>query len=385
MDVDSVQSRVLQNSDAVVSVAHRVRPLVRSNLHAISPYVPGRPIADVMQEYGLPDVVKLASNENPWGPSPKALLAVQDAMHDMHRYPDGAAKDLRAAIASHLNLDPGYVLVSNGSDEMIKMLSETFLDKGDEVIVPFPSFAQYTFGAMVMGAQIVQVLLRDDLQYDIEALLQAVTPRTKLVYLCTPNNPTGTWLTHEQVRFFLDRIAQDVVVAIDEAYLEYVTSPDPVRSLEFIREGKPVLSLRTFSKIHGLAGLRLGYAIGDPHLLSFINQVREPFNVNALAQSAAIAALQDDHHVAVVRENNEQGREQYYAFFDEAGLAYCKTQGNFVLVNVGDGMAVFDAMQRRGVIVRAGFGGLKEYIRISIGTKEENDRCLQVLAEVLVK
>ncbi len=369
--------------DSALPVVDRVRPLVRENLHAIAPYVPGRPIADVMSEYGLQDVVKLASNENPWGPSPKVVAALQHALGAIHRYPDGAAKDLRAAIASQHGLQPESVLVSNGSDEMIKMLSETFLDHGDEVVVPYPSFAQYSSGAMVMGATIVQAPLRENLEYDIEAMVKSISPRTKLVYLCTPNNPTGTWLTHEQVRYFLDQIPQNIVVALDEAYLEYVTSTDPVRSLEFIREGRPVLSLRTFSKIYGLAGLRLGYALGDPQFLAFVNQVREPFNVNVLAQTAALAALSDQEHVALIREKNDQGRKQYYEALDQLGISYCKTQANFILVNVGDGLAIFDAMQQLGVIVRAGFAGLSQYVRISIGTTDENERCLQALEAVV--
>lgn len=372
-----------QKLSEAVPLAERVRPLVRPNLHEIKPYVPGRTIAEVQKEFGLHDVVKLASNENPLGPSKKAIAAIQQLLSELNRYPDGAAVDVREAIAKHVQLTPEHVFVGNGSDEIIKMIAETFLQHGDEVIVPFPSFAQYNFGAQVMGAKVVSVPLTADFQYDFEAMKARITKRTKLIYVCSPNNPTGTWTTHTQVKSFLEEIPEDLVVILDEAYLEYVDSPDPLHSLEFISEGKPVLSLRTFSKMYGLAGLRLGYALGDPGLIRFLHQVREPFNVNAVAQVGAAAALQDHEHVEACRAANQSGRLQFYKGLKELGIPYVPTQGNFLLAQVGDGMRVFEALERYGVIVRAGFPGLQEYVRISIGTEAENERCLAALAQVL--
>lgn len=360
-----------------------VRPLVRPHLHAIRPYVPGRPIADVQREFGFASVIKLASNENPLGPSPRAREAARAVLDEAHRYPDGAAQDLRAALSRRYGLPEDHFVASNGSDEMIKMLSETFLDPGDEVVMPFPSFVQYAFGAQVMNAHLVRVPLREDFTYDFDRILAAVNERTKLVYLCSPNNPTGTWFTHAQARDFLDRLPDRAIIVLDEAYVEYVDAPDPLRALEFIRAGRPVLSLRTFSKIYGLAGLRIGYAVGAPDAVRYIHQVREPFNANAVAQAAAAAALFDEDHVRRSRAANRAGREQFGAGLRALGIPFIETQGNFVLAKVGDGQAAFEALLRRGVIVRAGFAGLDEYVRISIGLPEENEVCLAGLAEFM--
>ncbi len=366
-----------------LSFEERVRSLVRPNLLAIKPYVPGRTIADVQKEFALQDVVKLASNENPLGPSPKAIQAIQDLLSELNRYPDGATQDVRQAIAQHIQVEPHQVFVGNGSDEIIKMIAETFLQPGDEMIVPYPSFAQYNFGAQVMGAQVISVPLTQEFQYDFAAMREHITARTKLIYVCSPNNPTGTWATHSDVKDFLEDLPNHVIVVLDEAYVEYVNSPDPLQSLVFIAEGKTVLSLRTFSKMYGLAGLRVGYALGNPELIRYLHQVREPFNVNAVAQVGAAAALLDHEYVTRCREVNEAGRMQYYSGLEKLGVQYIPTQGNFLLVKVGNGIRVFEDLERHGVIVRAGFLGLDEYVRISIGTEEENRRCLDALAQVL--
>lgn len=379
--------RLAELEDALQSgtLDARVKPLVRPPLFSIHPYVPGRPIKDVMKEYGLDHVVKLASNENPLGPSPKAVTAIQQILQELHRYPDGAALDLRAALADHVGLPEAAIFVGNGSDEVIKMIAETFLQPGDEMIVPFPSFSQYDFGAKVMDATIVHVPLQKGFEYDLVAMRELVNEHTKLIYLCLPNNPTGTYLTHTEVLKFVESLPEQVIVACDEAYLEYVDTPDPVRSIDLIRAGYPVLSLRTFSKIYGLAGLRLGYTLGHPDLIHYLHQVREPFNVNAVAQAAAIAALTDDEHLANSRAANQQGKEQVYKRLTDLGVPYIQTQGNFMLIEVGDGSKVFQALQEHGIIVRAGFPGIPEYIRVSIGTVAENEQFLVALVEALGK
>lgn len=369
--------------DVGKALANRVYPLVRPNLHSIRPYVPGRPAKDVQLEFGLTDVVKLASNENPVGPSPHAVAAAQRVLAALNRYPDGATQDIRHAIAQHMNIAIDSILVGNGSDEVLKMLSETFLQPGDEVIVPSPTFPQYAFGASVMDAKTVQVPLLADFQYDLPGMLEQVNDKTKLIYLCSPNNPTGTWLTHKQVARFLAQLPKHVLLILDEAYREYIDTEDPLDSVEFIRQGWPVLSLRTFSKVYGLAALRIGYVIGDPGIVAFMDHVREPFNVNAIAQAAAIAALEDQDHVKHVQSANRLGREQLYAGLRRLHIPFVATQGNFILAEVGDGRAVFEAMQRKGVIVRTGFPGIESYIRITIGTSEDNDRCLTALAQAL--
>lgn len=372
-------SDVGQHLDAIV------RPLVRDTLLSIRPYVPGRPIKDVMKEYQVEHVIKMASNENPVGPSPKAITAIEDMLADLNRYPDGAAQDLRQALAAHVGVSDAAVFVGNGSDEVIKMIAETFLQPGDEIVVPFPSFSQYDFGAQVMGATVIPVPLANGFQYDLAEMRKHVTANTKLVYLCSPNNPTGTWLTHRATAQFIDSLPENVIVICDEAYLEYVDTPDPLRSIELIRAGKPVLSLRTFSKMYGLAGMRLGYALGNPTLIRYLHQVREPFNVNAMAQAAAIAALGDVDHVQKSRAVNSDGREQLYRGFEQLGIHYIPTQGNFMIAEVGDGGRVFQELQAKGIIVRVGFPGIPEFIRVSIGTREENAQFLVALAEVLGK
>ena len=372
-------SDVGQHLDAIV------RPLVRDTLLSIRPYVPGRPIKDVMKEYQVEHVIKMASNENPVGPSPKAIAAIEDMLADLNRYPDGAAQDLRQALAAHVGLSDAAVFVGNGSDEVIKMIAETFLQPGDEMVVPFPSFSQYDFGAQVMGATVIPMPLANGFQYDLAEMRKHVTANTKLVYLCSPNNPTGTWLTHRATAQFIDSLPENVIVICDEAYLEYVDTPDPLRSIELIRAGKPVLSLRTFSKMYGLAGMRLGYALGNPTLIRYLHQVREPFNVNAMAQAAAIAALGDVDHVQKSRAVNSDGRKQLYRGFEQLGIHYIPTQGNFMIAEVGDGGRVFQELQAKGIIVRAGFPGIPEFIRVSIGTREENAQFLVALAETLGK
>ncbi len=374
-----VQNDISKDLDKIV------KPLVREPLLTIRPYVPGRPIQDVMREFKLDHVIKMASNENPVGPSPKAVAAIQGMLQELHRYPDGAAQDLRSAIAEHVGLHETAVFVGNGSDEVIKIIAETFLQPGDELLVPFPSFSQYDFGAQIMGATVVPVPLSSGFEYDLDSIREHVTEKTKLVYLCSPNNPTGTSLSHRAAAHFIESLPEKVIVVCDEAYLEYVDTPDPLRSIEWVKAGKPVLSLRTFSKMYGLAGMRLGYAIGNPSLIRYLHQVREPFNVNAMAQAAAIAALGDEAHVQKSREMNRLGKEQLYRGFERLGIPYIPTQGNFLMAEVGNGMQVFQELQKKGVIVRAGFPGIPEYIRVSIGTTEENEQFLKALAEVLGK
>ena len=236
-----------------------------------------------------------------------------------------------------------------------------------------------------MGATVVPVPLSSGFEYDLDSIREHVTEKTKLVYLCSPNNPTGTSLSHRAAAHFIESLPEKVIVVCDEAYLEYVDTPDPLRSIEWVKAGKPVLSLRTFSKMYGLAGMRLGYAIGNPSLIRYLHQVREPFNVNAMAQAAAIAALGDEAHVQKSREMNRLGKEQLYRGFERLGIPYIPTQGNFLMAEVGNGMQVFQELQKKGVIVRAGFPGIPEYIRVSIGTTEENEQFLKALAEVLGK
>ncbi|MBX6396071.1 MAG: histidinol-phosphate transaminase [Alicyclobacillaceae bacterium] len=362
------------------AIGARVRPTILG----IEPYTPGKPIEEVQREFGLQEVVKLASNENPLGPSPKVQEVLVRAAANLHRYPDGGAVRLRRTLAEYYGVSEDCLLVGNGSDELIKLIAETFVEPGDEVIVPSPSFSEYWFAAQVMAGKTVPVPLTEGFRYDPEAILRAVTPRTKLLYLCTPNNPTGTYIPAGDLADLVRRVPEHVLVVLDEAYHEYVEAADYGHGLPLLKQGARVLVLRTFSKLYALAALRVGYAIGDPEIISLINRVREPFNVNAVAQAAAVAALRDEEHRRKSFEVNRSGKRQLYEGLTALGCECVPTEANFILVRVPySSTEIFQALLRRGVIVRDGAAfGLPEYLRITIGTREENERLLHALEEV---
>jgi histidinol-phosphate aminotransferase len=360
-------------------MSHEILNNVRKNLQAITPYSPGKPIADVQREFGLDEVIKLASNENPVGPSKKAQEAILSALGLLHRYPDGGAVDLKAAIAAKYDLPSSQILVGNGSDDCIKLISETFLNPGDEVVLPNPSFSQYWFGTTLMAGTPVLVDLAEGFETDFEAMLAAVTDKTKLLYLCSPNNPTGTYIRQDDLRKFLDRVPEHVLVILDEAYAEYVEADDYAQGIDFLKEGYNVLVMRTFSKMYALAALRVGYTFGRAEILNEINRVREPFNVNMLAQVAAAAALNDDEHVRASRELNRAGYEQLAKGLGALGFTVVPTQANFLIFDMGlNDKDVFQRLLEQGMVTRSGTAlGLPGYLRVSIGTAEENEKFLQ--------
>ncbi|ADG05358.1 histidinol-phosphate transaminase [Kyrpidia tusciae] len=361
-------------------IGSRARPAIMG----IEPYVPGKPIEEVQREFGLKDVVKLASNENPLGPSPKVQEVLVQAAANLHRYPDGGAVMLRRALAEFYGVPEAGVLMGNGSDELIKLIAESFVEPGDEVIVPSPSFSEYWFATQVMAGRTVAVPLDERFQYNPERILEAVTARTKLMYLCTPNNPTGTYIPEKTLTDLVRRVPDHVLVVLDEAYHEYVEAEDYGHGLPLLREGAPVVVLRTFSKLYALAALRVGYALADPEIIQVINRVREPFNVNAVAQAAAVAALGDEEHRRKSFEVNRAGKRQLYEGLEALGCRCVPTEANFILVEVPhSSTAVFESLLRRGVIVRDGAAfGLPRYLRISIGTEADNARLLEEMAEV---
>lgn len=363
-----------------------IKVQARAALQQIQPYSPGKPIWEVQRELGLSEVIKLASNENPLGPSPKAMQAVAVSLTDMHRYPDAQAYDLRQAIADKQDMQSEQIIVTNGGDELITLLSEAYLEQGDEVIVPNPSFTEYEFGALLMGAVTRKVPLLDGFQYDWRAIAAAVTDRTKVIYLCSPNNPTGTYMNRSDVQQLLDALPAQVLVVLDAAYSHYVSASDYTDGLEFVRAGYPVIVLQTFSKIYGLAGIRVGYGIGPADIIRSILQVKEPFNVNALAQTAAIAALGDDEHVRRSRELVSRERLRLYEALERIGLAYTESSSNFILVELGsDAGALYERLMAGGVIVRYGRGwGLERHVRITVGSPEENNKLIAVLQKVVV-
>jgi histidinol-phosphate aminotransferase len=364
-------------------VEQKVQP--RKVLQNIQPYSPGKPIWEVQKELGINRVIKLASNENPSGPSPKAIKAISESLVGINRYPDADATDLRIAIASHLHLSPQQLIIANGADELITLISETFLEQGDEIIVPSPSFSEYDFGARLMGAQVVAVPLGEHYQYDIQAILSAVTERTKIVYICSPNNPTGTYLSKEQLKQLLDSLPGQVLVVFDGAYCHYATADDYTDGLEYVALGYPIVVLQTFSKIYGLAGVRVGFGVAPEAIVQSILKVKEPFNVNALAQAAATAAIADERHVQASQEINALGRKQLYEAFSKLGLPYIESMSNFVLVEIGaKAKYVYEQLLVKGVIVRYGdTWGLPGHVRISVGTPEENTILIEAMISIL--
>lgn len=358
--------------------------LYRENILSINPYVPGKPIEEVKREFGIDDIIKLASNENPFGPSPKAISAMQDALETVHLYPDGNCYELRNELSQALSMDQNYLLFGNGSDELIKMIAETFLNEEEEVIYAVPSFAEYDFATKVMAGTSVPVPMRD-YKHDLKAMKEAITDNTKLIFICNPNNPTGTIVTKDEVDDFMKAVPENVVVVFDQAYLEYVTNLDYPDCLNYVREGRNVILLRTFSKVYGLAGLRIGYAIARPELTSLISRVKEPFNVNSIAQIGAIQALRDQDHMATCVESNNQQKRWLVEQFEKLDLDYIPTETNFVMVDIEmDSKVCFTELLKRGVIVRTGdIFDMPTWLRITIGTGSENERLIKALRSVL--
>jgi histidinol-phosphate aminotransferase len=345
-------------------------------------YEPGRPIDDVAREMGLDPagIIKLASNENAFGPSPLAMKAAKRAIEQGQLYPDGGCVELRARLARELGLTPGQLVIGNGSNEVIELLGHVFLNAGDEVVMGLPEFVVYRLVSLLFGARPVEVPLVN-FRNDLKSLARAVTARTKLVIVATPNNPTGTANTEAELLGFIRALPGTVICVVDEAYGDFADAQPDIRPL--IAEGRNVIGLRTFSKLYGLASLRVGYGYSTPELAKLVDRVRQPFNVNAVAQAAAGAALDDVEFKRMCIAENRKGRLQLEAGFAALGLAFVPSQANFVLVRVGDGTRVSDALQRRGVIVRPVKSyDLPEYVRVTVGTADQNERLLRELAAV---
>ncbi|TVY08448.1 histidinol-phosphate transaminase [Paenibacillus cremeus] len=357
----------------------------RQALKQMKPYSPGKPIWEVQAELGLDRVIKLASNENPLGASPKAVEAVQRFLGEVHRYPDAGAVRLRQALAEQLELSPEQLIVTNGGDELLTLMSEAFLEEGDEIVAPTPTFSEYEFGASLMGAVTVSVPFEEGFRYNIDTLLEAVTERTKFVCICSPNNPTGTYLPRNELLRLLEALPSRVLVVYDAAYSHYATANDYTDGMEFVRSGYPILVVQTFSKIFGLAGIRVGFGAASEAVIRSILQVKEPFNVNALAQVAASGAITDRAHIEASRRVNTEGRQWLYQALDTLGLSYTESMSNFVLVELGSGaQQIYERLMRKGIIVRYGaIWGLPQCVRVTVGTEEENRLFISALSEVL--
>lgn len=357
----------------------------RKALQNITPYVPGKPIWELQSELGLTQVIKLASNENPLGPSPKAIEAISRSVHDINRYPDSNTLELRNSIAAELKLHQDQFIISNGGDELIKLVSEAFLEPGDEIIIPTPSFSEYEFGAHLMGANVISVPLGNTYTFDTDAIVNSITDRTKMICICSPNNPTGTYISKSVLHQLLDALPNHILVLFDAAYSQYATAEDYTNGLEFVRAGYPIVVLQTFSKIFGLAGLRVGYGAAPEFIIQNILKVKEPFNVNALAQAAACAALHDTEHVSLSLKTNIEGKEQLYHAFHKLGLSYIESMSNFILVDLGlRANEIYKQLLTRGIIVRyGGTWNLPHHIRVSVGKIEENAAFIRQLSEIL--
>jgi histidinol-phosphate aminotransferase len=371
-------------------------------LKTLPTYQPGRPIEEVARELGLPadSIIKVASNENPFGPSPLAVAAMQKALAGVNLYPDGNAFYLKQKLASKLGVEPANLVLGNGSNEIIEFVGHALLGSGTgvspvrcddtgkmpvplDVVVSQFCFAVYPIVTKLFGANLITVPAKN-YGHDLSAMLKAITPRTRIVFVANPNNPTGTLAPREELIKFVNDVPDDVLLVIDEAYIEFLDDPLDLVSLVRLGVRKNLILMRTFSKIYGLAGLRIGYGIGNPEFIAALEKIRQPFNINLLAQTAALAALDDAEHVRKTRQNNFTGLELFERAFRDLKLEFVPSHANFILIRVGEGQRVFEAMQKQGVIVRP-MGGyqLPEWIRISIGTPKENERCLDALNKAL--
>ncbi len=355
----------------------------KPNIVHLPVYQPGKPVEDVKRELGLTEVIKLASNENPFGCSPKAKEAIARELENMSIYPDGAAVELTNALAKHHGVNPDQVIFGAGSDEIILMICRAFLQPGDETVMADQTFPQYKHNVTIENAKSIEVPLKEG-THDLYSMLEQVNEKTKIVWICNPNNPTGTINTADEVEWFLSKVPSHVLVVLDEAYCEYLADPSFPDGIKLLQKYPNVVVLRTFSKIYGLASLRIGYGIGQPDVIRSINQVREPFNTSRMGQAAALAALQDVEFISFCREENKKGLAYFRQAFEDLGLKAFPAYGNFIMVDVQrPGQEVFEALLRKGVIIRAGHKQYPTSVRITVGNAEQNAKVVAALTAVL--
>jgi len=357
---------------------------IPEHLLSINPYVAGKPLEELEREYGISDSVKLASNENPLGPSPKAIRAIEKALEKLHRYPDSNGYYLRKKLSAFLNVGSENVVLGNGSDDIIGLVAHAHLQPGDEAILPKPSFLMYTIEVTSTGAAPIFVPLKS-LRIDLDGILDRITPKTRLIFLCNPHNPTGTIILKHEFERFLEKVPPEIAVIIDEAYIEFVRDRDCLNSVDYLDSENALIILRTFSKAYGLAGLRVGYGIMPSEISNLLNRIRQPFNTGTLAQIGAIAALDDQRFVQKTREIIHSGLDFLYGALKKMNLRYFPTQANFFLIDLErDADDIFRRMLQEGVIVRSMTSyGYPQYIRINVGLPEENERFIEALKKVI--
>ena len=361
-----------------------MKKLTHKGIEDLIPYPPGKPIEELERELGITGSIKLASNENPLGPSPIAVKAIMDKASTLNRYPDGSGYYLKNTLSKKFGVPFEQIVLGNGSNELIELIVRTFLSPAEHVVQAFPTFLVYEKIVKGAGSRMISVPL-SDFRIDLNKMAEAITPETKVVFICNPNNPTGSVLSMDAMRNFLDRIPNDIIVALDEAYIEFVSDEKAANGLDLLSDYPLLFVLRTFSKLYGLAGLRIGYGFASENLVDYINRVRQPFNAGTLAQAAATAALEDVEFVSRTLKLVREGLPYLYNELDDMGLEYIPTQTNFFLIKVPDGgKKVFEQMLRQGVIVRAMDAyGLPDYIRVNAGLPEENERFIKTLKKVL--
>jgi histidinol-phosphate aminotransferase len=351
------------------------------HIKSINPYVPGKPIEELERELGITGSIKLASNENPNGPSPLAINALRKGMNDLNRYPDGSCYYLRQALSESLQVKSEEIIFGNGSNEIIELAVRTFLVPGDEAIMAHPSFVVYSTIVQAVQGKNIMVPLKD-WRHDLEEMASRITKKTKIVFIANPNNPTGTINTRAEMNAFMGIIPDRVLVVVDEAYYEYVTDPEYADSMNYYSKGRDILILRTFSKIYGLAGLRIGYGIAGSEIVTGMNRVRQPFNINSLAQKAAVAALRDEKHLAKTKLVNEKGKKYLYKELTALKIDYIPTDANFIYIHLKDKTAhqIYDSLLKKGVIIRP-MGN--NAIRVTIGLPDENKRFIEAMKTIV--
>ena len=357
--------------------------LAGESISTLVAYKPGKPIDELKREFGLTEIIKLASNENPFGPSPKVIEAIKSSLDNISRYPLGDAYDIRTAVAAKYNVPPECLVFGAGSNEIIELLLRTYVKTGEHAVSPAPSFSVYGIISQAMQTRCEWCATDDRFKIDLDCLLASIKPDTRVVFLANPNNPTGVYVSSDELKAFMKRVPENTIVVMDEAYIEFADAEDMPDTVSWYKEFPNMVLMRTFSKAYGLAGLRIGYMIGDKDCCSMMDRVRQPFNTNMLAQVAAVAAIKDEEYLGSVLRRNIEGKHYLYGKFSEMSLDYIPTQTNFILVNVGDGARVFDALLRKGVIARFMGPALAPYIRVSIGTEKENEIFAEALKAVL--
>jgi histidinol-phosphate aminotransferase len=359
------------------------KKLVRKGILDVKPYVPGKPIREVERELGLSDIIKMASNENPLGPSSLAVEAMKAAMEQIHLYPDAECYELRKAVAESLNISPDHLIFGNGGEEIITLIGKAFINEGDPCVISRDVYDAYETIVRIMGGTIYYSDLVEHC-VDLKDMLKKTDETTKLVFICNPMNPTGTIVSRQELEHFLENIPSKTLVVLDEAYFHFASDRNYPNGIDYVRQGKNMIVLRTFSKVYGLGGIRIGYGVAGPELIQYLRRVKEPFNVNMLAQVGALAALRDEDHVNKTLHVIRTEKTFLYDELHAMGIEFVPSEANFVLIDVGmDARVLFQQMLRRGVIVRPGdIWNLPNFIRLTIGTREQNLRFIKALKDI---